>query len=85
MSIFYIFLYISEGKFTIFSCYGTGKQNIFCWLKGTICLLGLPDVTSHCIERMTSHVAYRQPDNVGGEGAEMMCDMCYYYLFLLET
>ena len=30
MSIFYIFLYISEGKFSIYSCCGTGKQNIFC-------------------------------------------------------
>ena len=30
MYIFYIFLYISEGKFTIYSCCGTGKKNIFC-------------------------------------------------------
>ena len=30
VSLFYIFLQISEGKFAIHSCCGTGKQNIFC-------------------------------------------------------
>ena len=30
MFFFYTVLYISEGKFTIYSCCGTGKQNIFC-------------------------------------------------------
>ena len=29
-STFYIFLYISDGKFVNYSCCGTGKQNIFC-------------------------------------------------------
>ena len=30
VSTFYMFLYISEGKFAIYSCCGTEKQNIFC-------------------------------------------------------
>ena len=30
VSIFYIFLYISEGTLAIYSRRGTGEQNIFC-------------------------------------------------------
>ena len=30
VSVLFIFLYISEGKFAIYSCCSTGKQNIFC-------------------------------------------------------
>ena len=30
MPIFYVFLYISVGKLSIYSCCGTGNRNIFC-------------------------------------------------------
>ena len=46
MSIFYIFLYTSEGKLAIYSCCGTRKQNIFCSPGFTMATTELADVAA---------------------------------------